>query len=299
MIYRPALPEDARAAYQLFGEAFGDLLRRTNHPEAPAVGFNAWIDQSWPTIKSIYRHLEETAFGYIVAENNGKLEGFARSVFRDGLLQLTELFVAPGQQSGGVGTELLRQVFPHQAGHDLSIIATIDVRAQAKYLKSGVIARTPLQALIRTPRRLEPDENVEIVPMDRVASHAQLTDEIDRKILGFTRRVDHNWLSTERSGFLYRKGDDWLGYGYCGARSGPFALVDPDLFPAVLAHAETQAAERGQTSFALEVPMVNRAAVQYLLAEGFKIDPFVALIMTNRDFARFDQYIVTDPPYFL
>jgi hypothetical protein len=55
-------------------------------------------------------------------------------------------------------------------------------------------------------------------------------------------------------------------------------------------------------TLALEVarlPMVNRAAVDYLLGRGFWMDSFVALFMSDASFGRFDNYIVTSPPFFL
>jgi hypothetical protein len=88
-------------------------------------------------------------------------------------------------------------------------------------------------------------------------------------------------------------------YGYVGARSGPFALLDASDFPAVLGHAENQAAVQGRDEFGLEVPMVNRAAVDHLLACGFRLDSFMALLMSDAPLGRFENYIATSPPFFM
>jgi hypothetical protein len=90
--------------------------------------------------------------------------------------------------------------------------------------------------------------------------------EIDQAVIGHRRTEDHAWLVGERQGFVYRRGRDAVGYGYVGRSSGPFALLDPADTPAVLAHAERTAAERGDAPFGLDVPAVNRAAVRYLQA---------------------------------
>ena len=45
--------------------------------------------------------------------------------------------------------------------------------------------------------------------------------------------------------------------------------------------------------------MINKAAVDYLLANGFRFDRFVALFMVDEEFGRFDHYIVSSPPFFL
>ena len=299
MQYRTGQTEDLRALYQIFGEALGDLLRRSRHPEAPPENYTAWIDHSWPSYESLYQHLTESAYRFVVAEEGTNIVGFARSILRCDLLQLTELFVAPNNQSGGVGRELLLRVFPHEAAQDLSIIATSDMRAQVLYLNAGVLPRSPLHAFTRSARILDPVENLEVLVNDSRQKHLDLLDQMDRKILGHSRRPDHLWLLSDRAGLLYRAGGEWVGYGYVGNRSGPFALLNDKHFPDVLADAETRAAQRGSTSFELEVPLVNGAAVRYLLAQGFRIDPFAAQIMTNRDFARLEHYIVCNSPYFL
>jgi maleate cis-trans isomerase len=45
--------------------------------------------------------------------------------------------------------------------------------------------------------------------------------------------------------------------------------------------------------------MVNKTVVDYLLGRGFRIDSFVALLMSNISFGRFEHYIVTSPPFFI
>ena len=45
--------------------------------------------------------------------------------------------------------------------------------------------------------------------------------------------------------------------------------------------------------------MINRDVVDYLLARGFRIDSFVAIMMNDGPFGRFENYIVTSPPFIL
>ena len=123
--------------------------------------------------------------------------------------------------------------------------------------------------------------------------------EIDKRVLGFTRHVDHNWLLSDRLGYLYSRNDQPVGYGYLGVRNGPFALLDKSDFPAVLAHAESQAAAQGRTGFGIEVPMINQVVVDYLLGRGFRMDTFMAVMMNDKPFAKFENYILTSPPFFM
>ncbi len=122
---------------------------------------------------------------------------------------------------------------------------------------------------------------------------------IDDDVLGHRRDVDHRWLLSDRQGFLYRRNGEVVGYGYMGENNGPFALLDPADFPAVLAHAETLAATEGHDSFTVVVPMVNETAVRYLLERGFRLDPFFSYLMSDSPFGRFECYIETKPTFFL
>jgi hypothetical protein len=84
-----------------------------------------------------------------------------------------------------------------------------------------------------------------------------------------------------------------------GQSSGPFALLNAADFPAVLAHAERMTLAQGKREFGVEVPMINRSAIGYLLSRGFQLDAFIALVMFDTVFGNFDQYIFTSPPFFL
>jgi hypothetical protein len=49
----------------------------------------------------------------------------------------------------------------------------------------------------------------------------------------------------------------------------------------------------------VEVPMVNRVAVRFLLGRGFRLDSFFSFFMADRPFGRFENYLFTSPPFFL
>ena len=123
--------------------------------------------------------------------------------------------------------------------------------------------------------------------------------DLDHKVLGYLRNVDHQWLASDCKGYLYYRDDTPVGYGYTGVRNGPFALLETNDFPAVLAHAESAAAGQGYEHFGVEIPMVNQAAVETLLDRGFRIDPFIAILMNDKPIGNLGNYITTSPPFFL
>jgi hypothetical protein len=122
--------------------------------------------------------------------------------------------------------------------------------------------------------------------------------EIDLHLLGHRRDIDHAWMMSDRQCYLYQRNDKVVGYGYAAKRRGPFALLDAADFPAVLAHAETIAHSLGLKEAGFEVPLINEAAVQYLLKRGYKLDDFFAVFMADKPFGRFENYIVFSPPFF-
>lgn len=234
----------------------------------------------------------------LLVERDGNAIGFSRSILGDGVRQLTELFVLPGEQSGGIGRQLLQRAFPKGAARK-SIIATTDIRAQALYLKVGVYPRFPLYYYSRQPEPVTVNSDLDIEPIEVSPQTTQILADLDKKILGFSRDADHRWLLTDRGGYLYYRDGQPVGYGYLGVRNGPFALLEIDDFPAVLAHAESLAAAQGRREFGLELPMVNQEAIDYLLGRGYKMHSFVAIMMNDKPLTNFENYILTSPPFFL
>ena len=132
-----------------------------------------------------------------------------------------------------------------------------------------------------------------------VGGDTAVLGDIDDKILGFRREVDHALLLGDRQGYLYYRDNEPVGYGYVGKTNGPFALLDGADFPTVLAHAEHEAAVAGYGHFGVEIPMVNETAVTYLLQRGFRMEDFIAFWMVDRPFGKLENYIISSPPFFL
>ena len=298
--YRQGTLQDSYTAMLVFQEALLDLGRRQGTMPITGGDDPETLAKLWEQRRSLYEHLARTAEQFWIAEKEGRAIGYARSVIRDGVRELTEFFVLPGEQSAGVGRELLDRAFPSEGAEQRVIIATTDIRAQARYLKAGVYARFPVVYFSRAPEAVAVASDLEFEPIETSLQNLKILNRIDQEVLGHTRQVDHEWLLQEREHrFIYRRGGQAVGYGYVGTRSGPFALVGENDFPAVLAHAESLAATARREEFGVEVPQINRAAVKHLLARGFKLDPFLAFFMSADAFGKFENYIFTSPPFFM
>lgn len=303
IIYRRGTLDDMRPVQHVFRNSIYDLLHRVGifSVDRPT---EAEMEDNWQRRKGLYEHLTTHADQYWVAERVGEGEntreiiGYARSILDDAgkVRELTEFFVAPGVQSSGVGRELLSRAFPADEQITRCIIATGDARAQARYLKSGVYPRFVIYEMSHKPETRPVPPELDVQPMSLNDETLALLAEVDALVIGQRRDTQHRWLLADRPGYFYRVGGQIIGYGYIGKDDqGPFALRDPQWFPAVLAHAETEADRLGSEEFLVNVPSVNETVIQYCLGRGFHIFPFILYFMTNRPFGQFDRYIITEP----
>ncbi|MBK8904892.1 MAG: GNAT family N-acetyltransferase [Anaerolineaceae bacterium] len=297
--YEQGKISDNYEAYTLFEETLADLVGRLGFAGATSWGDEQKLEKLWHIRRPLYEHLTHTAEHFWLAKINEEVVGFARSTLRDGVRELTELFVKPGTQSSGLGRQLIERAFPEAGAEHRIIIATSDFRAQALYLKSGVFPRFPIYFFGRQSEQVSVASDLAFVPLENTEETMATLADIDKNVIGFRRDADHAWFLANREGVLYVRDGRPAGYGYLGHNNGPFALLDAADFPAVLAHAESAAHAAGRNEFGVEVPMVNETAVTYLLSRNFKMDVFMAMFMSDRPLGNFDRYIVTSPPFFV
>lgn len=306
--YRQATLEDTYATFVVFRQSLEDLSVRLNMQAITAANDPDVLANLWERRRPHHEHIVRTAEQNWIAEKDGQVIGYARSIRRGDVLQLTEFFVLPDEQSAGVGRELLTRALPKSTHYRRVILASIDTRAQARYIKSGVYPLFPVYYMARMPQKTSPrlDTTLQIQPIAAEDNVLNTLAGIDNAVLGYPRTIDHKWLLDVRQGFLYLRDGQAVGYGYVpkgeNTSGGPFVLLDKGHFPAVLAHAEREAYQRSpDKEYGFEVPMVNRAAADYLLARGYQIDPFFEFFMTDapESFGGMANTIITSPPFTL
>lgn len=297
--YRRGTLEDSYSVFYLFEQTLADLLQNLGFHEPTSFSDPRELNAMWEQRRSLYEHLALHADQFWIAESAGKIVGFARSILEDGVCELTEFFVQPGLQSSGVGKQLLVLAFPLEGFRQRTIIATPDLRALARYLKTGVYPRFPVAYFGKSPEPLQSQTDLKFEKLLSSPGALSQLAVLDETILGFKRMLTQTWLLKNRQGYLYMRNNQPVGYGYQGTANGPFALLDAADFPAALAHAESQAFQRGADHFGVEVPLINRVAVDYLLSSGFRLEGFLAQFMADKPFGNFERYILTSPPFFL
>lgn len=295
---RPGTAADSYAVFDIFLQSIQDLSLRLGLADPDDKPDEARKAEAWQNLGSLFEHLAQTAAQFWIAESEGQAVGFARSTLHDQVCELTDFFVLPGQQSGGMGRKLLRRAFAANGARHRFILATTDDRARALYLKSGVYPRFPIHTFKRKAEAVAVETDLEFEPLAPSPGTLAILGELDRAVIGHRRDADHAWLLQDRQGYLYRRNGHPVGYGYAGKDNGPFALLDDKDFAAVLAHAETKAAVH-EREFKIAVPLINQAAVDYLLARGYRIESFMVFLMSDVPFGKFENYIVTSPMFIL
>ena len=295
--YRPGTVADSYAVFQIFVKAIMDYSTRMNVMAITGGDDPEVLDSMWQRRSNMFEFLARIASQFWVAEKEGKIIAYARSIEHDGLQELTEFFVSPDQQSAGVGGELLSRAFPKSGARYRTIIATLDERALYRYMKSGVYGRFPLKYFFRKAEKVDVQSDLEIEPLN-FELHCEEINRIDRQVLVHSRQPIHEWIGSTRQGYVYKRNGEVVGYGYVGSGNGPFAVLDEDDFPAVLAHAESLMAEQDK-DFGVETPLVNSAAIRYFIERKYKIDSFSTIFMSNVPFGKFENYLCFSPEFFM
>jgi GNAT superfamily N-acetyltransferase len=293
---RRATADDSRRVFDVFIASARDLTARKNVP------WEVEPESQWAKMRYLFDHLAAHAAEWWIAEDptSGEAIGYARSVARGGLFELAEFFVHPDSQSAGVGAALLDRAFPPGRGEVRAIIATTDLRAQARYYRSGCAARFPIAGMLGAPRPVDPDHGVEVVRVRADSPEIEEVRRIEVQVLEFDRGDELRWLAGLREGYLYRRGGEPIGFAFVGAHgSGPIASLDAADQVAILSHVESRASKLGVDELGLELPMINEVAIRHLLDRGFRFDPFYTFLMSSRPFGRFDRYLGFSPPFVL
>ena len=295
---RPGTPADSRPAFDVFLAAITDLADRLGSPWEPNG------DELWPRLEPMFDMIAaHAAEWWVAADGDGKIIGYARSVERGGLFELSEMFVLPNRQAAGIGRELLQRAFPPGRGEVRAIIATTDTRALANYYRAGTAARFPIASLVGVPGVASGtgplDPSLEVVAATPDDIPALL--ELERGAIEFDRGEEMRWLVDHREAYLYRRDGRLAGSAFLASRGGigPVVSARQEDMPGILDHLERRAAELEVEELTLDVPGPNEAAMRHLLDRGLKLDTFLTVMMSSRPFGDFRRFISFAPPFVL
>lgn len=218
----------------------------------------------------------------LLAEREGRPVGFAGAVLRDGVAFLTDLFVHPDEQSGGVGALLLGRIFAPYSAAVRCTVGSADPRALSLYIRAGM--QPQWQFFLLTGRPVLPER----LPASAIVATEALPGDPellawDAAIGGRRRPEDHrHWVEQQGGAPLWLlRGGERVGYGYARLRAG--TMRDPDtarLGPlGVRSRADAREALAALVAWtALRAPTQRielpgpHPALADLLGAGFRID---------------------------
>jgi len=253
-------------------------------------------DSIWAALESFLAHLATHAAEWWIAEDpdDGSTIGYARSIERKGLFELSELFIRPDRQSNGLSRRLIERAFPLGRGEVRLIIATTDVRGLRRYYAADTVARFTMASLAGSPRPASGGGDLEVAS----ATFDDVTEiaAIEAAVFAYPRHDDYAWLFEQREAYLYRRAGRTVAFSFFGETGqGPIAALEPaDLRP-ILLHLESRAHACGMPSISFQVPTINEVAMGHLLGRGFRIDAPPNLLMSNVTFGKFDRLVAFAP----
>ena len=239
--------------------------------------------------------------GYFCAVEEGQIRGMVSALVRGRVWYLSMFFVLPADQGRGVGRALLERALAYGEARGTEIrctLATLDPRAQARYVMAGMAPRWPIYrldgdatAVARLTARAGLDPRERKLPCDPGAAEkltAEVFDHGRGDDLAHCRRDGGTAVAIERGGelaaFAYRRGE----------RIGPAAGRDETALLQAVAAAAAARADSGE-SVMMRVPGACASLLEALVSCGFRIAGAPTLFMASRPFGRPELYVPSGP----
>lgn len=220
-LIRPMVSADVAACERISSAAFLELELRTDPRDRPEPGPRPphraalWCRRT--------EHLLRTdPAGCWVAEQDGRVVGFATSLTRELMWILASYAVQPGLQGAGLGRELLAAALQHGRGCLRGMLnASADPRALRRYVQAGFRLHPQLLLTGRVAR--------DVLPAVRHvreggAGDRDLMDSLDRRTRGAAHGPDHEVLLGELR-LLVTDRAAGSGYAYVDDAGAPVLLA--------------------------------------------------------------------------
>jgi len=291
-LIRKVRPDELEEVWRVHVAASNDLLVRRGRPAArPADA---------PVASDARAGQASDPDGYFCAVDEGRIRGMVSALVRGRVWYLSMFFVLPGDQGHGLGRALLERALAYGETRGAEIRctwATLDPRAQARYVMAGMAPRWPIYRLdgdAPAVARLMARSGLD--PWERgQPCNPGTAEELTAEVFGDRRADDLAHLRAdggaaagiERGGklaaFAYRRGE----------RIGPAAGRDETTLLRAVAAAAAAGADGGG-NVTVRVPGSCSFLLEAMVCCGFRLgDP--TLFMASRLFGRPDLYLPSGP----
>jgi hypothetical protein len=237
--------------------------------------------------------------GYFCAVEEGRIRGMVSALVRGRVWYLSMFFVLPGDQGRGLGRAMLEQALAYGEARGAEVRctwATLDPRAQARYILAGMPPRWPIYRLdgdAAAVARLE--AGVGLDPRERARPcDPGAAEKLTAEVFGHDRAGDlAHWRGDGGAAVAIERGGELAAFAYRrGERIGPAAGRDETVLLQAVAAAAAGAGGGG--SVTMRVPGACASLLEALVGSGFRIgDP--TLFMASRLFGRPELYLPSGP----
>jgi ribosomal protein S18 acetylase RimI-like enzyme len=288
---RQVRPDDLEEVWRVHVAASNDGLVRRGQPSARPPDA--------PVASDARAGLASDPDGYFCAVEQGRIRGMVSALIRGRVWYLSMFFVLPGDQSRGLGRALLERAVAYGEARGVEVrctLATLDPRAQARYVMAGMVPRWPIYpldadatAVARLKTRIGLDPRTRELPCD-----PGVAEKLVAEVFGDGRADDlAHFRSDGGTAVAIERGGEIAAFAYRrGNRIGPAAGRDETAF----LHAAAAGAGGGG-SVTVRVPGACASLLEAMVASGFRIgDP--TLFMASRLFGRLELYLPSGPILF-
>jgi ribosomal protein S18 acetylase RimI-like enzyme len=288
---RNVRPDELEQVWRVHVASSSDLAVRRGRPARSA-------DE--PVSTDARAGLASDPGGYFCAVEDGRIRGMVSALVRGRVWYLSMFFVLPGDQGRGLGRALLERALAYGEARGVEVRcvwASLDPRAQARYVMAGMAPRWPIYrldgdaaAVAVLQARLGLDSRARELPCDPVAA-----EKLTAEIFGEGRANDlAHWRSDGGAVVAIERGGEIVAFAYRrGNRIGPAAGRDETAFLQAVAAAATGAGG----SVTLRVPGVCASLLEALVACGFRIGD-LSVFLASRPFGRHELYLPSGPILF-
>ena len=287
---RKVRPDDVEEVWRVHVASSSDLAARRGRPAArPADA---------PVASDARAGLASDPDGYFCAVEEGRIRGMVSALVRGRVWYLSMFFVLPGDQGRGVGRALLERALAYGEARGAEVRctwATLDPRAQARYVMAGMAPRWPIYrlegdaaAVARLGARVGLDARERELPCDPGAA-----EKLIAEVFGHGRADDlAHWRSDASTAVAIERGGELTAFAYRrGERIGPAAGRDETaLLRAVAAAVNAD----GGGNVTLRVPGACASLLEALVGCGFRIGE-LAIFLASRPFGRPELYLPSGP----
>jgi len=289
---RKVRPEDLEEVWRVHVAASNDLMVRRGRPAARPP--------DTPVASDSRAALASDPDGYFCAVEEGQIRGMVSALVRGRVWYLSMFFVLPGNQGRGLGRALLQRALSYGEARGVEIRctwATLDPRAQARYVMAGMAPRWPIYrldgddaAVARLEARAALGPRSRVVPCDPGAA-----EKLTAEVFGHGRADDlAHWRDDGGTALAIERGGELAAFAYRrGERIGPAAGRDEAALVQAVTAAAVAAAGGGR-SVTARVPGACTSLLEALVGCGFRIgEP--TLFMASRLFGRPELYLPSGP----